>query len=207
MIDFSGIIRAIKYKKPDLVYFASYPYDTSGILHAIQEVRLSAILVGGAMVGLQSASVKTQFGELLNGIVSYELFVREPTMHFPGIEDFLSEYQPLARTRGTDPLGYYIPPFTYAAAQILEEAVKSVGSLDQERLAQYLHNSRFQTIVGEVKFGKDGEWETSRILTIQYQGVKGSDLEQFSKPGTQVILHPAELKSGDLIQPYAAAKR
>jgi branched-chain amino acid transport system substrate-binding protein len=42
---------------------------------------------------------------------------------------------------------------------------------------------------------------------VQYQNVKGNDINQFRQAGTQVILYPPELKSGKLIYPYAEAKR
>ncbi len=65
-----------------------------------------------------------------------------------------------------------------------------------------MHANNFKTIMGDIKFGPDGEWAEPRILTIQYQGVKGSDLEQFSKPGVQVILDPPAYKTGTLQYPY-----
>ena len=82
----------------------------------------------------------------------------------------------------------------------------AVGDLDQEKIARQLHEARFATIVGDVKFGSFGEWEKTRILTIQYQHINGNNLEQFKQPGKQVILYPPELKSGDLTQPFAKAR-
>ena len=81
------------------------------------------------------------------------------------------------------------------------------GSLDQDKIAVVMHKTSFNTIVGTVKFGPDGEWERPRMLTIQYQHVKGNDLDQFTRPGTQVILYPPELKTGTLIYPFAAANQ
>ncbi len=113
-----------------------------------------------------------------------------------------SDYQARAKEAGTDPLGYYVPPLVYATFQVLEQAVEGTKSLDQEKLADYMHATTFKTIMGDIKFGPDGEWAEPRILTIQYQGVKGSDLEQFSKPGVQVILDPPAYKTGTLKYPY-----
>jgi branched-chain amino acid transport system substrate-binding protein len=61
----------------------------------------------------------------------------------------------------------------------------------------------FSTIVGEVKYAPNGEWAKPRVLHIQFQGVKGNDLEQFKRPGTQVIVYPKELASGKLRYPYS----
>jgi len=206
-IDFSSILRAIKATNPDLVFVASYPADSAGILRAIEEQGLDAKMFGGPIIGLQYGTIKSQMGERLNGIVDYELFVHEPTMNFPGVDAFIAEYQKRAKEASTDPLGYYVPPLVYATFQVLEQAVTGVGSLDQEKLAQYMHATTFKTIMGDIKFGADGEWAEPRILTIQYQGVKGRDLEQFSKPGVQVILDPPAYKTGTLKYPYSTASK
>jgi branched-chain amino acid transport system substrate-binding protein len=61
--------------------------------------------------------------------------------------------------------------------------------------------------MGDIEFGPDGEWKGPRILTIQYQGVKGRDLDQFAKPGVQVILDPPAYKTGTLKYPYSSAAK
>jgi branched-chain amino acid transport system substrate-binding protein len=202
-VDFAPIVRAVAAADADIVMLASYPQDTSGFLRAAFEQGLKAKIFGGPMVGLQSGAIKMQFGEQLNGIVCYELFVHEPTMRFPGTDEFIKKYQARAAAAGTDPLGYYVPPFAFATVQILEQAVRKAGSLDQEKIASVLHADTFDTIVGKVKFGPDGEWAQPRILTIQYQNIHGHGMEQFTEPGHQVILYPPELKSGDLQYPYS----
>ncbi|MGE0260420.1 MAG: amino acid ABC transporter substrate-binding protein [Alphaproteobacteria bacterium] len=201
-LDFSPIVRAIKATNPDLVFVASYPADSAGMLRAVEEQGLTAKMFGGPIIGLQYGSIKQQMGEKLNGIVDYELFVHEPTMNFPGVDDFIKEYQARAKEAGTDLLGYYVPPQVYAHFQVVEQAVEGAKTLDQDKLAQYVHATTFKTIMGDIKFGPDGEWAEPRILTIQYQGVKGNDLEQFSKPGVQVILDPPAYKTGTLKYPY-----
>jgi len=206
-IDYTPIVRAIKASNPDLVFLASYPADSAGMLRAIEEQGLDAKLFGGPVIGLQYGSIKSQMGEKLNGIVDYELFVHEPTMNFPGVDDFIKIYQERAKEAGTDPLGYYVPPLVYATFQVLEQAVNGTKSIDQDKLAQYMHSTTFKTIMGDIKFGEDGEWAEPRILTIQYQGVKGHDLDQFSKPGVQVILDPPAYKTGSLRYPYSNAAK
>jgi branched-chain amino acid transport system substrate-binding protein len=203
--DFTQIVRTIQAANPDIVFVASYPADSAGIVRSINELDYRPKMFGGAMIGLSFAAVKGQFGPALNGIVTNDNYVPEPTMKFPGVEDFLQHYQERAPKAGVDALGYFLAPFAYAALQILGEAVTATGSLDQGKLAAHLHEARFKTIVGDVKFGPLGEWEKTRILTIQYQHISGKDLDQFKQPGKQVILYPPELKSGDLIAPFAKA--
>lgn len=203
--EFGSLLRALSASKPDIVYAASYPPDSVGIIRAARETGLKAQMFGGAMVGTQFAPIKAQLGPALNGVVSHELFVPEPSMKFPGIEDFLKRYQAEAVKEKLDPLGFYIPPFIYAHMQILEQAVKAVGSLDQARLADHIRKTTFNTVVGEVAFGPLGEWQQSRVLFVQFRNVAGTDVEQFRQAGKHVILGPAKFRSGELRYPYVPA--
>jgi branched-chain amino acid transport system substrate-binding protein len=204
-VDHMSIVRAIQASEPDIVFIASYATGSVGLVRAVNELGYKPRMFGGAMIGLQFTPIKAQLGPLLNGVVINENYVPEKTMNFPGVEDVLKRYQLRAPAAGTDPLGFW-SPFSYAEMQILGQAVAAVGSLDQGRLAEYLHKTAFKTVIGDVKFGPLGEWEKSRILYIQYQNIKGNDINQFRQPGRAVILYPPELKSGQLIYPFAKAQ-
>ena len=71
-VEFGTIVRGIKSTSPDLVFIASYPPDSAGMIRSIHEVKLGAKMVGGGMIGLQFSALKTQLGPLLNNIVCYD---------------------------------------------------------------------------------------------------------------------------------------
>ncbi len=200
--DYTPIVRAIQATNPDVVFVASYPPDSAGMIRAVNEVGLKTQVFGGPMIGLAYAALKTQLGPLLNGVLSFEEYVPEPTIKFPNVEDFLKKYQPRAAKEKLDPLGYYLPPFAYAMMQILGESVQKVGSLDQKKIAEYIHAHTFSTVVGNVRFGATGEWAVGRTLYVQYRGIKGNDLEQWKKPGHAIVIWPRDLKSGELLHPF-----
>jgi branched-chain amino acid transport system substrate-binding protein len=200
-VDFAPIVRAIQAAKPDIVYIAGFPPNTVGVVRAVREAGFKPRLIGGGMVGPQFAAVKQQLGPLLNGFLSFEDFVPEPTTNFPGIREFLGRYKPKAAAAGVDALGYYLPPFSYAGMEIIAAAVIATNGLDQNKMADYIHKATHRTIVGDVRFGTDGEWEQPRMFQVQYQGITGNGLEQFERPGTQVILFPPAYKSGKLQYP------
>jgi branched-chain amino acid transport system substrate-binding protein len=139
---------------------------------------------------------------MLNGIVNYDFWVPAPTLNFPGIEAFLKKYQAKAADAGVDPLGHYLPPFGYAYLEVLGQAVEATKGLDQGKLAEHMRTTTYNTIVGPVKFGKNGEWATSRALMVQFRDLKENDMEQFKKPGSRVVLYPPSVKSGELAFPY-----
>jgi branched-chain amino acid transport system substrate-binding protein len=53
-----------------------------------------------------------------------------------------------------------------------------------------------------VKFNVQGEWEKSRIIWVQYRNVTDGPVDQFTRPGRQVILYPPEFKSGEIATPF-----
>jgi branched-chain amino acid transport system substrate-binding protein len=205
--DYTPIVRAIQATNPDLVLVCSYPPDTVGMIRAANEVGLKAKLFGGGMVGLQSTAIKAQLGPLLNGIVDYDFWLPWSKLASAESKAFLEQYQAKAPSAGVDPLGYYLPPFAYSYMQVLQQAVEGIKGLDQDKLADYLRSHTFKTIVGDVKFGANGEWAEPRVLEVQFRGIKANDVEQFKDASTEVILWPPELKTGDVVYPYSDAKK
>lgn len=205
-VDYTSIVRAIAATHPDLVFVGSYPTDTVGMMRAVGEVGLHAMLFGGGMVGLQSTAIKQQLGGLLNGIEDYDFWQPVKTLDTPAAQQFLKEYQAKAPALGIDPLGYYVPPFAYADMQVLAQAIEGTKSLDQAKLADYLRGHTFPTIAGNIRFGANGEWVEPHVLAVQFRGVSGHDLDQFRNGKTELVLWPADMQTGTLQAPYVAAK-
>jgi branched-chain amino acid transport system substrate-binding protein len=204
--DFAPIVRAIAAANPDLVVVCSYPPDSVGMVRAVNELGFKPKAIGGAMVGLQSTAIKAQLGPLLNGFINYEFWLPVAKMQFPGVADLISRYQVRAASEGVDPLGYYMPPWAYAQLQVLQQAVEATKTLDDAKLGDYIRAHPFRTVVGEVRFGTEGEWAQSRVLQVQYQNIKGHDVAQFKDMSTQVVVAPPEYASGEVIYPYERAK-
>jgi len=200
--DFAPIVRAIQATNPDVVYVGSYPPDSVGMVKAANELQLKTKLFGGGMVGLQFAAIQKNLGPMLDNVVNYDFWVPASTLNFPGIDAFLKKYQQKAAGAGVDPLGHYLPPWAYAYLEVLGQAVEDTKSLDQDKLAKHMQTTTYQTIVGPVKFGSNGEWQTSRALMVQFRNLKADDLDQFSKAGSRVVLHPPSVKTGELVFPY-----
>jgi branched-chain amino acid transport system substrate-binding protein len=205
--DFAPTVRAMQAANPDVVFVAAYPPDTVGIVRAANEIGLTPKMFGGTMIGLLITPIKTQLGPILDGVVIMESFVQAPTFNFPGVADVLKRYRAVAAGEKIDQLGYGFVPFGYAAGQVLAQAVEGTKSLDQNKLADYMHSHKFATIVGDVEYGKDGEWTEARTVFTQFQKVAPNNFEQFADGKVQPVLWPPEYKTGDLIYPYAAAKR
>ena len=82
-------------------------------------------------------------------------------------------------------------------------ATTTAPPLDKAKIADYLRTHTFHTLVGDIKFGPNGEWTEPRVLEVQFHDVSGHDLDQFRTMGTQTVLYPPSLKTGTVRYPYS----
>jgi branched-chain amino acid transport system substrate-binding protein len=205
--DFAPVVRAVQAANPDLFVVCSYPLDSVGMVKAVNEIGYKPKMIGGSMVGLQATVFKMQLKDQLNGIVNYETWVPSKEMMFAGTEEFFKTYQSRAGAEGVDPLGFYLGGWGYAYIQVLGDAIAGAKSIDDNKIADYIKANTFKTIMGDVKFGANGEWATSRMLQVQYHSLKkDSGLDAFRGMDTQTVLTPDNLKTGNVIFPYEKAK-
>ena len=104
--------------------------------------------------------------------------------------EFLERYQKAAERDKVDSLGHFLPPFFYAGGQLIAAAAKAVGAIDEDKMAKWLHSNAIDTIVGPIKFRTRWQLGQSRIVWDQYRDIADNNLDQFRKPGKQIILQP-----------------
>jgi branched-chain amino acid transport system substrate-binding protein len=204
--DFSPIVRAVAAVNADLVVVCSYPLSSVGIVQSATELGLKPKMIGGEMVGLQATVFKDRLKSKLNGVVNYETWVPSPKLMGPA-KAFFEKYQQRAKAEGVDPLGYYLGGWGYADFQVLGEAVEGAKSFDDAKIAAWLHDNEVKTIMGDIRFGSDGEWTKSGLLEVQYHDITdAANLDTWRGMSYQTILFPADQKTGDAIYPYDKAR-
>ena len=127
-------------------------------------------------------------------------------MIFSGVADLMKKYQARRRRPKVDPLGYYMAPPAYAQMQVLEQAVEATKSLDDQKLADYIRTNAFKTVIGDIRFGKGGEWAESRVAAGAVPQHQGQRRRQFKDTANQAVVAPGDFASGTLIYPYESAK-
>ena len=204
--DFSPVVRAVQAADPDLVIFCSYPLSSVGIVQSAKELGFNPKLMGGAMVGLQATVFKDRLKSKLNGIVNYETWVPSPKLMAPAA-DFFKKYQERAKAAGVDPLGYYLGGWGYADFQLIGEAIEGAKSINDDKLADYLRTHEFHTIMGNISFGKNGEWTKSQFMQVQYHDITDTaNLETWRGMSYQTVVAPDDLKTGNVIYPMDKVK-
>ena len=104
-------------------------------------------------------------------------------------------------------LGGAALPQRYDAGAGIGFGAVEIGYTTIDSLADYLRQSTFKTIVGDIKFGSNGEWAEPRVLEIQFHDITGNGLDQFKDDSKQTILWPSEYKTGGVAYPYTDAKK
>lgn len=203
--DFATIIEEVARSNCDLLFICSYLNDSIGLIRAIHASSFRPKMVGASMIGPQSAAARAVLGPLLNGFVNYEYWAPVPSMMFAGASAFLDAYQARAITRNVDLLGHYTPLLAYAQMQVLAQAVEATAGTNDASLCAYARKATFDTVMGPVRFGSNGEWAEPRVLQVQFQGIQGHDLAQFQQGLRQVVVWPPELTSGQFRYPFADA--
>lgn len=201
--DFTFVVDKVKASNADLFFICSYLNDSIGLVQAIHRSDYRPKMVGGAMIGPQSASVKTELGPLLNGFINYEYWMPVQKMNFPGVADMLAKYQEKAKENNVDELGYYMVPLAYAQMQVLEQAIRATGDLNDEAISEHCRSNTFETVMGKISFGEGGEWAEPRVIQVQFQNITDNKIETFKDSRMQVVVEPSEYASGSLIYPYS----
>jgi branched-chain amino acid transport system substrate-binding protein len=205
--DFAAVLKELGPDRPDILFLCSYLNDSVGLIRAIAEADLNPLLVGGAMIGPQSTAVQSQLGPSVNGIVNYEYWLPTQAMDFPGVSRLIATYQERAKGTPADVLGYYVAPFAYAQLQVVEQAIRATGGVDDGQLADYTRTATFSTVVGDVKFGRLGEWAMPRVLTVQFRNIGSNRISEFAKSDARVVVAPSEYASGDIVVPFRGGRR
>jgi branched-chain amino acid transport system substrate-binding protein len=204
--DFSPVIRAAAATNADIVLVVSYPLSSVGIVQTVNEIGYKPKMIGGAMVGLQATVFKDRLKSKLNGFINYETWV--PSLKLlPRAQAFFTKYQERAKSEGVDPLGYYLGGWGYADFQVLAAGVEGAKSLDDAKIADWLHHNEVRTIIADISFGPEGEWTKPQLFQVQYHDITdAANLETWRGMSYQNVVYPPDQKTGDAIYPYEKAK-
>ncbi len=115
------------------------------------------------------------FGEGIFGPSQWEPDERIP---FPGTAQFISDFQAFT---GKKPA--YHAGSAYSACQILEKAIKYVGTIDHEKIRSYISSLDTVTVIGRFKVDDTGKQIGHNPLLIQWQN------------GKKEIVYPARMQT------------
>jgi branched-chain amino acid transport system substrate-binding protein len=159
--DMTTLLSQIKAKNPEGVIFLSYPADTFTIVTQSQEVGLNPKFMF-CLIGPAAVAFQPKFGPAVEGIACMGNW--SPKQNHFGNKEFVEAFQAKYK-KMPDAVNSTLG---YMPCQIMEQAIEKVGSLDRQKLRDYIATNEFQTIQGPVKFkGSENIKAVSGILQWQ----------------------------------------
>jgi ABC-type branched-subunit amino acid transport system substrate-binding protein len=162
--NFDSIACDIRAAKPDLIVQGAVFEDGVGLVRSLKK----ANFVPKVIFQTSAPSNRDQYIKGVGGASSadgeFYAVSWSPETNFPLNQEFVQQYQ--ARFGGL-PEEDAADPF--AAGQVLQAAVEAVGSLDQDRISDWLHDNKVQTILGPLSWDETGAPQRTFVLA-QWQG-------------------------------------
>jgi branched-chain amino acid transport system substrate-binding protein len=178
--DWGPIATPVRDADPDFIFLGGLGLNANGLIEALQAIDYQP---RGFFVLWPAAGPLLALGDASEGVMSVTLFEEhEPFLDNPGADEMVEKFHEGATEAG---LGYTAvetqASVSWASWQVLTTAVKETGSLDQDVLADWLHNNTVQTVIGPVSFDAGNQ---------NY----GPDLQKIKQVqnGDWVVVYPAD---------------
>jgi branched-chain amino acid transport system substrate-binding protein len=161
--NFQTIASAIAAAKPELIAQGAVFEDGVGLIRSLQQLNYSPKM-------MFQTSAPSNAGQYSDGIgvkntegIFYTVSWNEKAKT-PGNDKFVAEYA--KRYEGGIPAEDAAD--AYAAAQVVQAAVKKIGKIDQNKLAEWLHANEVESILGPLAWDETGA-PTKQFLLGQWQ--------------------------------------
>jgi branched-chain amino acid transport system substrate-binding protein len=162
--NFDAIANSIKQANPDLVIQGALADDGTALIRSFQKVGFSPKLMYQMNTPADPGYSAAIGAKNTEGIFTYLGY--SPDAPYAGNSDFVAGY---TKTYGSAPTEDAAN--SYTAGQVLQAAVTAVGSLDQTKIADWLHAHTVQTVSGPLSWTAAGK-PTGSLLLAQWQSQK-----------------------------------
>jgi len=164
--DFSSTVLAAKSKGADCIAGATNTPDSIGLVREINRSGLKPKLLAES-IGPVEATFLTSLGSLVNGVLGNTQWW--PTLKTRGNKQFVLAY---AKAFGRQHPDYHAA-LGYSAFQVLDTAIKKVGSLDQTKLRDTIRRLTVRTVAGTFKVDANGLQIGFKTYMMQWQNGRG----------------------------------
>lgn len=159
--DYSALISKLKQNNIDVLFYGGYHTEAALIVRQMHDQGLKTLFIGDD--DLTTKEFWSITGDAGEGVM----------MSFntdPRTKPEAQEAVKYIRASGFDPEGVTL--YSYAAVQILADAIKRAGTTDSSKVIAEMHKGSYPTVVGEITF--DGKGDVSKPDYIIYRWSKGA---------------------------------
>jgi branched-chain amino acid transport system substrate-binding protein len=179
--NFQTIASAIAAAKPDLIAQGAVFEDGVGLIRSLQQLNYNPKMMFQTSAPSNASQYSDAIGVKNTEGIFYTVSWNEKAKT-PNNDKFVAEYA--KRYEGGIPAEDAAD--AYAAAQVVQAAVKKIGSLDQDKLAEWLHKNEVDSILGPLAWDETGA-PTKQFLLGQWQS------------GTPEIVAPKDAATVDTV--------
>jgi len=172
--DFTDLLGKINVRGAQAIFSNSYFADSVAQIRQLRKLNINVRIFAGT-IGPAVPKFVEELGSTAEYVLGFSTWEPKPVLGHPGMKAFIENYE---KRYGEKP--NYHASIGYDQMQILEAAVKHVGSFDPERVRDALASIRVETIAGPWKADEQGLGNREG-LTFQIQN------------GERVIVWPAHM--------------
>ena len=162
--NFDSIAAAIAADKPQMIIQGAVADDGAQFVRSLQKLSYNPKILFQTNAPTDE-SYPSAIGGAANADGVFTAQSWSATATYAGNQSFVQAYTKMFGAPPTEDAAN-----SYTAGQVLQAAVKAVGSLNQAALASWLHGHTVATIVGPLKWDKAGDPEGSLLLSQWQQG-------------------------------------
>jgi branched-chain amino acid transport system substrate-binding protein len=162
--NFQTVASRIAAKKPDLVAQGAVFEDGVGLVRSFQQLGFSPKILFQTSAPSNSRQYSDGVGVKNTEGVFYTVSWNEKAQT-PLNDEFVAEYRKRFNASPAEDAAD-----AFAACQVVQAAVQAVGSIDQDKLADWLHANQVQTILGPLRWSATGEPQSTFILAQWQSG-------------------------------------
>jgi branched-chain amino acid transport system substrate-binding protein len=145
--DYSALVSKLKGANVDVLYYGGLHTEAGLLVRQMRDQGLKTVLFSGD--GITDKEFWTIAGPGAEGTLM--TFGPDPRKN-PAATKVVDEF----KKKGIDPEGYVL--YSYAAGQVIQQAVEATKSLDTKKVAEYIHSGKaFDTVLGKLTFDKKGD--------------------------------------------------
>ena len=161
--DYSALVSKLKQAGVDVVYYGGLHTEAGLIIRQMRDQGLMAPLMSGD--GITDKEFTQIAGPGADG--TFMTFAPDPRKN-PNAKDVVAKF----KAKNYDPEAYTL--YSYAAVQIIKDAIEQTKSIDAKKVADAMHGGKaYKTVIGDISFDKKGD--ITRPDYVMYVWKKGSD--------------------------------
>jgi branched-chain amino acid transport system substrate-binding protein len=171
------LVQNVVNHQPDALVVSAYSPDCHQVLKLLDASRYRPRGLGMTIAPIHPEFLK-KAGPIGEGVFGPSQWEPDERIPFPGTKKFIADF---VQFSGKQPS--YHAGSAYAACQVIENAIRRSGNLDQDNIRDYIRALDTVTIIGRFKVDHLGKQIGHNPLTIQWQN------------GKKEIVYPTKLQT------------